>query len=116
MQIEKKKLERELKKLFAGYSEISNEKIDTGHWGCGAFCGNRYIKSVIQLVASSITSNSLVYFCHGDAVFYENFNYFLNFLYEEKITVQNLWNSLNSRLDEKENIFNQIIENLNKSK
>ena len=114
MQIEKKSLERELRKLFAAYSEISLESIDTGHWGCGAFCGNRCIKSVIQLVASSITSNRLVYFCHGDTVFYENFSSFLHFLHSEQISIAKLWYSLSSPLNEDENVFEQLTKILQK--
>ena len=113
IQIEANNLERELKKSIAGFSGVlKGTSIDTGHWGCGAFCGNRYIKSVIQLIASSLTSNDLIYFCHGDNKFYEDFVNFLKKLHDKNVSVKALWKSLNSELVEHENVFNQLIKHV----
>jgi poly(ADP-ribose) glycohydrolase len=114
IQIQRNSLQRELKKSIAGFSAVINGTIDTGHWGCGAFCGNRYIKSIIQLIASSIQSNNLVYFCHGDIIFYESFKSFINILQEKNVSVENLWKALNSELREDDDVFTQIIRHLEK--
>lgn len=39
-QLTEASLKRELGKAFAGFSAFNSMSIDTGHWGCGAFCGN----------------------------------------------------------------------------
>lgn len=39
IQLKKSSLERELGKAFTGFSAFEKRSIDTGHWGCGAFCG-----------------------------------------------------------------------------
>lgn len=41
-QLERKSLERELGKAFTGFASFREQSIDTGHWGCGAFCGKIY--------------------------------------------------------------------------
>jgi poly(ADP-ribose) glycohydrolase len=49
-QFEKKNIKRDLLKCFAGFSNRNKndgfdfESIATGHWGCGAFNGDKEIK------------------------------------------------------------------------
>jgi poly(ADP-ribose) glycohydrolase len=51
-QFNKINIDREIKKCFAGFSSLisnsyfdtTNLQIATGHWGCGAFKGNKQIK------------------------------------------------------------------------
>lgn len=41
--------------------------ISTGHWGCGAFKGNKKLKFMIQWLAASITGNDLKYYIGSDS-------------------------------------------------
>lgn len=38
-QLKEANLKREFNKAYAGFSAFTAKSIDTGHWGCGAFCG-----------------------------------------------------------------------------
>ena len=41
--------------------------IASGNWGCGAFCGDPYLKVVLQWVAASLArAPRLLYFTFGD--------------------------------------------------
>lgn len=41
-QLSEANLKRELYKAYTGFSAFDNVSIDTGHWGCGAFCGKSF--------------------------------------------------------------------------
>lgn len=47
----------------------ANWPIATGHWGCGAFNGDKHLKAVIQWVAASQVGRPLYYFAFGDEQF-----------------------------------------------
>ena len=83
-------LERELIKAHAGFSHVRGT-IVTGHWGCGAFQGNKEIKSLIQLVAASLSSNDLIFYCHGGNQFRDDFDEFLQMLSTKQINLKQLW-------------------------
>jgi len=58
--------DRDIWKAATAFSSIQNNNkngnaIATGHWGCGAFGGNVYVKFLVQLIAASLTGNPLVY-------------------------------------------------------
>ncbi|CAD6231952.1 GSCOCG00001669001-RA-CDS [Cotesia congregata] len=62
---------RELNKAYVGFisSEMPNTQpsgIATGNWGCGAFRGDPYLKSLIQLMAAAVNRRPVVYFTFGD--------------------------------------------------
>lgn len=54
-------------KAYAGFScsDAENKPIVTGNWGCGAFNGDKQLKFVIQLIASSLAGRQLVYIPFG---------------------------------------------------
>ncbi|KAJ6624185.1 hypothetical protein B0H10DRAFT_1708908, partial [Mycena sp. CBHHK59/15] len=55
-------VDRELTKAytaFSSYEGAAYETVVTGHWGCGAFGGNREIKSIIQWCAASMAGVKL---------------------------------------------------------
>ena len=72
LQLKSTNLERELRKLLAGFSFFNNKIIDTGHWGCGAFGGNKCVKGLLQMIAATITGNTLSYCCFSDEPFYNS--------------------------------------------
>ena len=43
LQLKEENLSRELEKAYTGFSAFEAKSIDTGHWGCGAFCGFRTV-------------------------------------------------------------------------
>jgi hypothetical protein len=55
-------VERELNKAYCGFLEDDAGKstaalplVSTGHWGCGAFGGTKELKSLLQLMAASLS-------------------------------------------------------------
>ena len=122
-QLSESTLRRELRKAYAGFSALpKGSAIQTGHRGCGAFCGNREIKALLQLVAASLAGNgkSLIYFCHNDKNFYESFASFLEFLKHNEISLGELWAELNSivvlvDVDENFSTFHYFTSKLHRS-
>lgn len=114
-QLKQSSLERELGKAFTGFSAFTSTNIDTGHWGCGAFCGNRYLKCLLQWLAASASSNRLHYFCHGDERFYKACVPLISRICSET-TPAKLWSSLKSLEFETENSLDEgnFLEILNK--
>lgn len=76
---------RDLNKCFVAFSaypviEKDNEKlstISTGNWGCGAFKGDKELKSLIQLLVASHCNRNLIYSTFDD----EKFKISLNEMY-----------------------------------
>ena len=120
-QLSELSLRRELCKAYAGFSSLpKGSAIQTGNWGCGAFCGNRQIKALLQLMATSLAGNdkSLIYFCDDDKSFYKSFTYFLEFLKHDEISLGELWAELNSFkvvVDENFSTFHYLISKLQRS-
>nr|GAT59127.1 predicted protein [Mycena chlorophos] len=51
-------VDRELRKAYTAFASsplaLAYEVIITGHWGCGAFGGNKHVKAAIQWCAASL--------------------------------------------------------------
>lgn len=92
LQLQPSNLERELRKLVSGFSSFKNEAIDTGHWGCGAFGGNKCLKAILQMITSSITNNKLSFCCFNDEHFYNSFKSFIE--KTSKCTATDMWEAL----------------------
>lgn len=66
-------IKREIEKAYIGFLCIDPCKytttmpIATGHWGCGAFRGDKELKFLIQIIAASQANRSLRYFTFGDS-------------------------------------------------
>ncbi|KAJ6480408.1 hypothetical protein C8R45DRAFT_905972 [Mycena sanguinolenta] len=72
-------VDRELTKAytaFASHGEAPYETVVTGHWGCGAFGGNREIKSLIQWSAASMAGVQLNFVCDKNDSFTSDFRRF----------------------------------------
>lgn len=102
-------LQRELEKCLTGFSEVNNSIIETGHWGCGCFNGNKYLKAIIQWIAASCTKNKVVFYCFSPGEFEQIFPKFVEKLKNQNITVDQLWNKL-TKCSLNETNFLQIIE------
>jgi hypothetical protein len=57
---------REIHKAHVGFSTGDQLPISTGHWGCGAFHGDRQLKAVIQMLAAGMAGKDLHYCVMGD--------------------------------------------------
>ncbi|KAJ1561991.1 hypothetical protein HK096_002545 [Nowakowskiella sp. JEL0078] len=98
-QFERDAVERELLKTYCGFlpSPLSplpeTADIATGNWGCGAFGGDKELKSIIQLLAHSVArkKSKLVYFTFGEFEFAELFEKLLNLLNSNNVTVGSLF-------------------------
>ena len=118
-------LRREVVKCFVGFSSQTNG-ISTGHWGCGAFGGDKEIKAILQVIGASVANvKHLNFFSFGDKVFADDFGGMLQALYENDIKVKNLWTILieegksmkeprtfKERYDPEPFIFKKIVSNL----
>eukprot|EP00795_Rhopilema_esculentum_P013309 gene13309-4153_t len=118
-------LRREVLKCFVGFSSQTNG-ISTGHWGCGAFGGDKEIKAILQVIgASAANVKHLNFFSFGDKVFADDFGSMLQALYENDIKVKDLWKMVieegksmkeprtyKERYDPEPFIFKKIASNL----
>lgn len=57
----------EIQKAINGFKITKGLSISTGHWGCGAFKGNKKLKFMIQWLAASIAGNNLKYYIGSDS-------------------------------------------------
>ncbi|KAL8616975.1 hypothetical protein ACOMHN_041893 [Nucella lapillus] len=61
---------RELNKAYCGFMSTVEEKhraaVCTGNWGCGAFGGDKQIKSLVQMMAASAAKRDMCYFTFED--------------------------------------------------
>ena len=107
---------RELNKAFCGFISLGKDRvaIATGHWGCGAFGGNKYIKALIQLMAASEANKRLVFHditpkSHTDleTTFMQEFLGMVSMLSEKVITVGQLFLAL-KQLKNINNVFGDL--------
>ncbi|XP_018321851.1 poly(ADP-ribose) glycohydrolase [Agrilus planipennis] len=88
---------RELNKAYVGfYSRFEKHlpAVATGNWGCGAFRGNPYLKSLLQFMACSATKRDLVYFTFGDSELRDSIYNMYTFIATNQITTGKLWRYL----------------------
>jgi len=83
-------IDRELNKAYVTFYEKDSSKlipIATGNWGCGAFAGDKLLKSVIQWIAASQAGRDTVYFTFGDDLLTKELNMFANAIIEQNKTI-----------------------------
>ncbi|XP_055304353.1 poly(ADP-ribose) glycohydrolase-like [Sitodiplosis mosellana] len=87
-------LRRELNKAYVGFKhDLSSPApgIATGNWGCGAFNGDKHLKSLLQLMACCVTERPLVYFTFGDEQLRDELFTIYEFLKQNKVKISELW-------------------------
>lgn len=57
---------RDLDKVWLGFTACRGRSVSTGHWGCGAFGGNRVAKFLQQCCAAAESDTALAYSTFGD--------------------------------------------------
>ncbi|XP_057658319.1 poly(ADP-ribose) glycohydrolase-like [Diorhabda carinulata] len=88
---------RELNKAYVGFSTRDKSNLSpvaTGNWGCGAFNGSLYLKSLLQLMACSGSGRNLVYYTFGNDQFRDDFYEIYTFLATNNIKIEQLWKIL----------------------
>jgi ubiquitin C-terminal hydrolase len=66
VQFSMKNINRELHKAYVAFDTGDDRPISTGHWGCGAFNGNKKLKAVIQIMAAGMAGKELHYCLFDD--------------------------------------------------
>lgn len=61
--------------------------VATGNWGCGAFNGNKQLKSLLQLMACCVTKRPLVYYTFGDEQFCDELSMIHEYLSTNKVKI-----------------------------
>lgn len=64
----------------------SNENY-LGNWGCGAFNGDKSLKSLLQLMVCCVTNRPLVYFTFGDKQLRDDFYTIYQYLTRNKVKI-----------------------------
>lgn len=61
--------------------------VATGNWGCGAYNGDKKLKSLIQLIVCCVTNRPMVYFTFYDAELCDEIDSMFKFLTENRIKI-----------------------------
>ena len=94
----------------------ANWPIATGHWGCGAFNGDKHLKAVIQWLAASQVGRPLLYFGFGDEQFTSHFGALAKRATASGLRVGDLLqHTLAFRPGPKRNLFSWLIHCIDKS-
>ena len=129
MQMQEHLLKREIIKCFVGLQAAKGLGVSTGHWGCGAFGGDKEVKAIIQVIAASMADvKHMNFFAFGDEAFTEQFKTMMDDLYNSDVRVNGLWNillreskilkqpvSFKDKYDPDPYLFNKISTNLSKA-
>ncbi|CAF1185257.1 unnamed protein product [Didymodactylos carnosus] len=86
-------LTRELAKISCTFRLQQDKSLNTGHFGCGAFHGNRYVKIVLQILVASFY-NVQLHFYSSSKAFIDEINDLLKYLNEKQINCSDLYHYL----------------------
>jgi len=89
----RKNIDRDMNKAYLGFL-LCNSKISTGHWGCGAFGGEKVSKFLQQLCAAVVANVDLDYSTFKDEDYKAKFNTILNTLKTNNINVSRVYEIL----------------------
>ena len=93
-QFSSRNLHRDLGKALAGFEQSRNERIVTGHWGCGAFGGDFTLKFLQQICAAMVLNEQikrLDYSVYGDEPLATYFTDLLKRLQEKRKSVADVY-------------------------
>ena len=116
-QYSKQCIVRELNKTYCGFSfELPSDKegnlapLATGNWGCGAFEGDKEVKTLIQWMAASQAGRSTQYYTFRDRHLGGRQSEVVKMLLERKVTVGQLYTILTSGKLSRGKIFKHVME------
>eukprot|EP00741_Cyanophora_paradoxa_P013031 tig00020675_g12585.t1 len=94
-------MRRELRKALAGFlpwphvpETDAAAPIASGHWGCGAFLGDRQLKFLLQAMAAAEAGRPLLYYAFGDSDFVAEAERVWGLACARLRTVGGLWGAL----------------------
>lgn len=91
--------------------------IATGHWGCGAFNGDKHLKAVLQWLAASEAGRPLRYFAFGDEKFNSHFKSLVKKATSAELRVGDLLqHTLSFKPGPKRNLFSWLSHCIDKAK
>jgi len=93
---DKHTLDRELHKSYLSFINLGGKPVATGHWGCGAFGGNRQRKAIIQLIAAAEAEVDLLYTTYGTKL--SGFKSFYEEMVKNNVTVGQIYRALLNNL------------------
>ena len=99
-QYRKENILRELNKAFCGFSfsipgDVEEKRpVATGNWGCGAFGGDKELKTLIQWMATSRAGRPITYFTFHDKSLHEAQSEAVKALKEKITTVGQMYSLL----------------------
>lgn len=116
-QYSKDSIVRELNKAYCGFSfELPSDKggklspLATGNWGCGAFEGDKELKTLIQWMAASQAGRLTQYYTFRDEHLGGRQREVVKTLLEHKVTVGQLYTILTSGKLSRGKIFKHVME------
>lgn len=116
-QYSKDSIVRELNKAYCGFSfELPTDKegklapLATGNWGCGAFEGDKEVKTLIQWMAASQVGRSTQYYTFRDKHLAGRQREVVKTLLEHKVTVGQLYTILTNGKLSRGRIFKHVME------
>ena len=122
-QYQKNIIARELWKALCGFSvSISGDNpetkelrpVATGNWGCGAFGGNKQLKTLEQWMAATVAGRPVKYYTFSDQELGEQQATLLEALNRETVTVGRLYRFLVSSEEEvsEHGVFQVLLERM----
>lgn len=94
-------MRRELDKAYCGFMDCDKTScgrgmaVATGKWGCGAFGGNPYLKTILQWMAASAANRDMVFFTFDSQQLQEDIHSIHKCIEARSISVAELWRILN---------------------
>ncbi|KAK6018455.1 poly glycohydrolase [Ostertagia ostertagi] len=88
-QYRKENIDRELNKAYIGFMPKQRDAcpVATGNWGCGAFGGNKELKSLIQMLAAARAGRDMIYYTFANKRFEISMNELYEKLLHKKATI-----------------------------
>lgn len=122
MHFTKAMIDRDLNKAYLAFAAASSSssmqgvaKISTSHWGCGAFGGDKHLKFLQQVCASTLAGVSLDYSTFGDSHIASSFNHLLGIIGSKHHTIESVYDAMSGFEREKGDFFDHVVQNLGKS-
>ena len=118
-QFQRNGINRELYKAYCGFSHsISTDDVTsgelasvaTGNWGCGAFGGDKEMKTLLQWMAATKAGRAVKYYTFKDVGFAKKQKELVRVLLEKKVTVGKLYGVLIRGKTTKGDVFSYIME------
>ncbi|KAG2387200.1 hypothetical protein C9374_001532 [Naegleria lovaniensis] len=106
-QWQKSNIDREIIKAYAGFCHSSRQKISTG---CGAFLGDKELKSLIQTVAAAQARKDLIYYTFKTQALDDHLANLVNSMRKKGVTVGQLYQALCSIISTASSSSNSLPE------